>query len=60
MMHDKAAALLEQAALTANEADGVDELTRRAEAERERAAAATDRAANARNRLRAEGVPVDE
>lgn len=59
-MHAEAAALLEQAALTANEADHLDELIRRAEAERKPAEAAADRAATARHRLRSEGVPVDE
>jgi hypothetical protein len=59
-MHDEAAALLEQEAVTEHDADRLETLTTRAETERERGTAARRRAATARGRLRAEGVEVDE
>jgi hypothetical protein len=60
IMHERAAALLEQAALTEHDPTRVDELTQRAQFERERTAAANRRADVARDRLRSEGVPLDD
>jgi len=59
LMHEESAARLEQAALDASDPRRVDHFIVRAQAERQRAIAARERAGEARRRLRAEGVDPD-